>query len=422
MKTSILSHYIHEKTPLYGGHKSIKITPYKSILKNDSSNVLRLSFNTHTSTHIDLPYHFLNKGKHLSDYPSHSWLFRKIFVKYIEVPPLGMITERDFEDVTPNKEIDCFLIKTGFEKFRNSNVYIEKSPIVASSLALFLKERFPSLKIVGFDFISLSALRNRTEGRKAHKLFLKNDITIVEDMKLSELEEKPDLLLVSPLLIDKADGAPTTIWAFYNEFNIHHYDYIFFDLDGVILDSVDIKTRAFKKLYSKYGLHITRKVVAHHKANGGMSRFEKFKFYHQEYLEINLNNTEIKALAQKFSRIVFKEVTQAPFIKGALHFLQECKKLRKTVFLVSATPQEELERIIRLKKINQYFKSIKGSPQDKTANIQDLIKKYKVNNHRSVFFGDSINDLKAASSNNIKFIGINYTNRGTHYKNFEKLK
>ncbi len=421
MKASILSHFIHENTPLYGGHKTVKIAPQKSILKKDSSNVLKISFNTHTSTHVDLPYHFLPKGKNLNHYPPHSWLFQKIFTQYLALSPSSTIHEKHFKDIQPHKDTDCLLIKTDFEKYRDHNIYIKESPIVMSTLASFLKRRLPSLKMIGFDFISLSALRNRPEGRKSHKLFLKNDIMIVEDMKLSELMEKPDLLLVSPLLVDKADGAPTTVWAFYNEFQIQNYDYIFFDLDGVLLDSVDIKTQAFKKMYEKYGSHIAKKVVAHHKTNGGMSRFEKFKLYHKEYLGVHISEKQVKTLATNFSNLVFKEVLKAKFINGALDFLKLCKETRKTIFLVSATPEDELKKTVKFKKINHYFKEARGSPQDKAINVYNLIRKYRVDPHKSVFFGDSTNDLKAATYNNIKFIGMSDMNSEVHYKNFNQL-
>ena len=57
---------------------------------------------------------------------------------------------------------------------------------------------------------------------------------------------------------------------------------IFFDFDGVILDSVDCKTQAFEKMYSKYGNDIAKKVKKYHLNNGGVSRFEKFRFWHKE--------------------------------------------------------------------------------------------------------------------------------------------
>ena len=55
---------------------------------------------------------------------------------------------------------------------------------------------------------------------------------------------------------------------------------IIFDFDGVVLESLNVKTNAFKKLYEPYGSDISKKVVEHHLENGGVSRFDKIKFYH----------------------------------------------------------------------------------------------------------------------------------------------
>jgi len=59
------------------------------------------------------------------------------------------------------------------------------------------------------------------------------------------------------------------------------YKNIIFDFDGVLAESVHIKTQAFYKLYEPFGVNVAEKVVQHHKANGGMSRFEKFPYYHK---------------------------------------------------------------------------------------------------------------------------------------------
>ena len=60
---------------------------------------------------------------------------------------------------------------------------------------------------------------------------------------------------------------------------------IIFDFDGVIKDSVDIKTNAFAEIFSKYGTSIVDKVLDHHKMNGGISRFEKIKHYYKQFLK-----------------------------------------------------------------------------------------------------------------------------------------
>lgn len=54
---------------------------------------------------------------------------------------------------------------------------------------------------------------------------------------------------------------------------------IFWDFDGVIKDSVSVKTLAFEKLFLPYGKKIAQKVKNHHEANGGVSRFEKIPLY-----------------------------------------------------------------------------------------------------------------------------------------------
>ena len=54
---------------------------------------------------------------------------------------------------------------------------------------------------------------------------------------------------------------------------------IFWDFDGVIKESVDIKGKAFQKLFEVYGTEVMEMVRIHHENNGGMSRFDKFPVY-----------------------------------------------------------------------------------------------------------------------------------------------
>ena len=60
---------------------------------------------------------------------------------------------------------------------------------------------------------------------------------------------------------------------------------IIFDFDGVICESVDIKTDAFYEMYLPYGEEVALKVKEHHIANGGMSRYDKFRHYEKVFLD-----------------------------------------------------------------------------------------------------------------------------------------
>ena len=71
---------------------------------------------------------------------------------------------------------------------------------------------------------------------------------------------------------------------------------IFFDFDGVIADSVDIKTKAFAKLFKRYGDEIVKKVVEYHLSHGGVSRYDKFRYYYQNFLGKKITDDEINIL------------------------------------------------------------------------------------------------------------------------------
>ena len=59
---------------------------------------------------------------------------------------------------------------------------------------------------------------------------------------------------------------------------------VVFDFDGVLAESVDVKTRAYALLFQDEGGDVVRQVVDFHLKNGGVSRFEKFRCYYSDIL------------------------------------------------------------------------------------------------------------------------------------------
>ena len=96
---------------------------------------------------------------------------------------------------------------------------------------------------------------------------------------------------------------------------------IIFDYDGVIAESVNVKTEAFAEMYKPYGESILKKVVSHHEANGGISRFEKFRIYHKEYLGQEIDQAMVDKLAERFSDLVLQKVVDSHYVKGAFEFI-----------------------------------------------------------------------------------------------------
>ena len=213
-KVIFLSHIINKNTPIYGGEKSIAIKKIKSIKQGDSCNKTYWSFSAHTGTHIDAPKHFLDKGRSVSGLMARELFFNKIALAVLKgVKPGYVITESDLGKL---RDCELLLLKTGFEKLRNKAVYWKDSPALDDSLAVALKKACPSIRAVGIDFISITNLKNRELGRLAHKAFLSRGIFLLEDMKLKNLKTAPGFIIVAPLLVDQAEGAPSTVLAVYN--------------------------------------------------------------------------------------------------------------------------------------------------------------------------------------------------------------
>ena len=181
--------------------------------------------------------------------------------------------------------------------------------------------------------------------------------------------------------------------------------YLIFDYDGVIVDSVHIKTDAFVNLYKKYDKNIQLKIANFHIKNGGISRIEKIKFFHKTYLKKKINNDELERLANQFSKFVYKKVIKAKEIKGVKKFLSFYSK-KKKLFVNSATPEDELNKIIKERKEDIFFYKIYGSPKSKFENLTNILKKYNISKKNFIFFGDAKQDLEAAIKCGIDFVYI----------------
>jgi len=213
-----LSHYLSEKTPLYGNGKEIYFVPDKEIERGDSCNTTNLSFPNHSGTHIDFPYHFNPDGKTLNDFPVSYWQFDQ--VKMADLTGKvndGQIIGPELFTGLGNIETELLLIKTGYGAYRGTDRYTLTPPGLSANLAPFLRKNFPRLRCIGMDLISVSSYSNREEGRKAHHAFLNPDkgdpILLIEDMKL-DTDGPFNKVIVAPLLIDNADGAPCTVLAY----------------------------------------------------------------------------------------------------------------------------------------------------------------------------------------------------------------
>jgi beta-phosphoglucomutase-like phosphatase (HAD superfamily) len=183
------------------------------------------------------------------------------------------------------------------------------------------------------------------------------------------------------------------------------YQAFFFDFDGVLADSVEVKTEAFAKLYEPYGSEVVAQVIDHHRRHGGMTRTDKFCYYHGDYLGKTLSDEEMAKLCWEFSELVVDKVVAAPEIRGAGGFLKKwCSRL--PCFVISATPQEEIRQIVGRRGMMGYFEEVLGAPAGKKENLQRLLNQFHLNPSKCFLFGDAESDYRAAHVCGVEFIGI----------------
>ncbi len=219
----------------------------------------------------------------------------------------------------------------------------------------------------------------------------------------------------SPNYVDFGQGVLNLIHEVYQEY-ANRPRAIIFDFDGVILESVDIKTKAFANLFQDYPDKVGE-VVALHVSHGGMSRFEKFERIYRDILQQPLSEEKKTELSKQFSAYVYQGVLASPFVEGAQEFLEKYHQ-RLPFFIASGTPDGEIKSLVREKGLGRYFKDVLGSPAKKSELILKILKDFNLKNQEVIFVGDSIDDFEGAKEAGVKFIWR--TRENNPFKELEK--
>jgi len=180
---------------------------------------------------------------------------------------------------------------------------------------------------------------------------------------------------------------------------------LFFDFDGVVLDSVNVKTEAFAELFAPFGSEVERKVVEHHLYYGGMSRVRKITHYLSAWTDLEPTQELIDTYVKRFGELTYQKMREVPFIEGALAFIQ-AHATEYDLHVISGTPHDELDALIRHFKLDGYFKEWLGFPTLKHDHFEYLLEKYHYQRENVLYIGDAVNDFTAAMQSGLLFIGV----------------
>ena len=182
---------------------------------------------------------------------------------------------------------------------------------------------------------------------------------------------------------------------------------ILFDFDGVILDSMTIRTEGFREIFSGYQKKDIDLLVDFHNKNGGLSRYVKIEYFFKKILNQDIDNQKINEMAARFSEIMrYKLTNKRLLIEPTINFIDKHYKVFN-FHIVSGSDQEELRFLCERLELREYFVSIFGSPTVKDVLVANIIKNHNYKKSETIIIGDSVNDFNSAKKNKIKFFGFN---------------
>lgn len=175
------------------------------------------------------------------------------------------------------------------------------------------------------------------------------------------------------------------------------------DFDGVILESVDLKLRAMRRLFADRPEHLDA-IARFHTDNAGMSRYDKFRHFYQTMFHQPLVDDEMARLDRTFGELVAADIDACPFVPGAPAFL-EARAAEMPLFVASGTPETELRGIVARRGLDRWLTGVYGSPRSKADHLRAIAGRLRVTADALLFVGDGRQDFEAAAEVGSRFVG-----------------
>ncbi len=189
---------------------------------------------------------------------------------------------------------------------------------------------------------------------------------------------------------------------------------VFWDFDGVLMDSNPVRNTGFSAVLSNYPEGEVAQLLAYHRANGGLSRYVKFRYFFEQVRHETVTEQKIKELATAFSTIMRDRLLDGSLlIAETVNWVKEHYQ-QLPMHIVSGSDQAELRFLCAHHQLAPYFKDIMGSPVPKKQLVAGLLQHYGYQAGNCVLVGDAINDYDAAQVNGLQFFAYNNPSLASH--------
>jgi len=213
MKIVDLTLTVSDKIPTFPGSPQPSFIPWENV-KEDGYNLELLFLSTHTGTHMDAPYHFLEKGAKIHEISLKKLVSEAVLIKSRKKGNES-ITKTDIQKFEKKHgkiaSFSSVIFYTGWQRNLQKKYYFTKNPGLSVSAAKYLASK--KISLVGIDSPSIDL---GTDSKfSVHQIFAKKGMLIVENLaNLKKIKSSKFHLVILPLKLKNATGSPVRAIAF----------------------------------------------------------------------------------------------------------------------------------------------------------------------------------------------------------------
>lgn len=173
---------------VYPGDPSPEAKKMLTIEEGTICNLSAFSMCAHNGTHVDAPYHFINKGKTIDELAVDACVGACFVARH----------EGDVDEATARYILGKAKLANASERI----LIAGKATVMAEAARIFAKE---GIKLLGNESQTVGPENAPME---VHKILLGAEVVLLEGIVLSNVSEGKYLLSAAPLNLAGFDGAP----------------------------------------------------------------------------------------------------------------------------------------------------------------------------------------------------------------------
>ena len=182
---------------------------------------------------------------------------------------------------------------------------------------------------------------------------------------------------------------------------------VFFDFDGVVLDSNRLKIEAMKATLAPFGQDRVDRFIDSFRTRFGDARVHHFRrFFHDHLGQADGFDSFYAEHEPRYAARVLDGYAKAPLTKSIVLLLRHLRERSIACHIVTGGEPGQASQAVDQRGLGIYFDSIRGAPTTKTEHFRAIMASADLTADDVVFFGDASADIEAARAVGIDFVFV----------------